>query len=170
MKTDITIRQFHDFNPGELYAIVRHVYLSSGFMSDDFDRKFPGVRQFDFHYNAMLNQPGSFLLVAMLDNRPVGYLVIEARTETRLSHTAFLNMGIVENLRRKGIGRQLTEATLQRAKTEGIIEIIYLMVRADHFGAIKLYESTGFDRLATLARDTKFDGEYYDGLLMRRFV
>ena len=139
-------------------------------MSDDFDRKFPGVRQFDYHYNAMLNQPGSFLLVAMLDNRPVGYLVIEARSETRLSHTAFLNMGIVENLRRKGIGRQLTEAALQRAKTEGIIEIIYLMVRADHFGAIKLYESTGFDRLAILEKDTKFDGDYYDGLLMRRFV
>jgi hypothetical protein len=44
------------------------------------------------------------------------------------------------------------------------------MVRADHETAVALYATAGFERLATLQRDTRIGERYFDGLLMRRFV
>jgi len=170
MENSVSIHQFKDFKTAELFAIFRHIYLTSDFMSDDFDTRFRSVNQFGDYYRNMLRQPGSFLLVATMSGNPVGYITIKANEATRLKHTAWLNMGIVENFQRKGIGRQLVLSALQRAKAEGVVEIIYLMVRADHFGAVKLYENTGFEKLSRLDKDTKIGYEYFDGVLMRRFV
>lgn len=170
MPGQATIHQFQDFKTAELFAIFRHIYLTSDFMSEDFDMKFPGVEQFSDYYQNILKKKGSFILIAKIENRPVGYVVIEAGEAVRLRHTAWLNMGIVQGYRNRGIGGQLLNAALNKARTEGRIEIIYLMVRADHTSAIKLYLNAGFAQLARLEKDTKIGAEYYDGLLMRRFV
>lgn len=167
---EITIRGFVDFNPGELFAIIRHIYLTTDFMSDDFDRKFSGVIQFEKYYKNVLNHAGSFFLIALIDERPVGYLIVEPNAASRLQHTANLTMGIVENQRKKGIGRQLLKAALEKANQQKVLEIIYLMVRADHVGAVKLYESAGFEKLTRLEKDTKIGSSYFDGILMRKFI
>jgi ribosomal protein S18 acetylase RimI-like enzyme len=170
MENQITTKEFTDFNRCELYAIFRYVYLTSDFMSDDFDLKFPTVTDFETYYNAILRRAGSFLLIAMYDKRPVGYLLLEANPAIRLKHTAHLTMGLVEQFRGKGIGNSLLEAAIQRAAKEKIIEIIYLTVRADHPGAIKLYQKAGFEKLIRLEKDTKIGNDYYDGLMMRKFL
>lgn len=170
MKKEIEIRQFDEFNTGELYAIFRHVYLTSDFMSDDFDMKFPASADFETYYGNIKLRPGSILLIAMFQKSPVGYLVLEANPAKRLKHTAKLTMGLVEKFRGKGIGFSLLDDALKRAVQEKIIEIIYLMVRSDHTGAIKLYEKAGFDNLVRLEKDTKIDNEYYDGIMMRKFL
>jgi ribosomal protein S18 acetylase RimI-like enzyme len=166
----MTIKSFHDFETPELYAIIRHIYLTSEFMSDDFDRKYRSMAQFRDHYTNILNTPGSFLMVAMSEDKPVGYLVMDVNPAERLRHTARLTMGVVARYRRKGFGIQLVDAAIEKAKQEGNIEIVYLMVRSDHFGALQLYKKTGFETLAMLEKDTKIGDEYYDGVLMRRFV
>jgi GNAT superfamily N-acetyltransferase len=166
----MTIKYFYDFETPELYAIIRHIYITSEFMSDDFDRKFSGMAQFKDYYTKILKTPGSFLMVAMHEDKPVGYLVMDVNPAERLRHTARLTMGVVDRYRRQGFGIQLVEAAIEKARREGMIEIIYLMVRSDHFGALQLYKKTGFEPLALLEKDTKIAGEYYDGVLMRRFV
>jgi len=170
MNKEFSTREYKDFDAGEIYAIVRHIYLTSPFMSDRFDRKFPGIAVFNTFYLTILQNKGSFLLVALYQQKPVGYLVVEANTAEKLGHTATLNMGVVENFRGMGVGKHLLNDALAKILADGIIEIIYLMVRADHKSAIQLYEKTGFDTLAKLEKDTKIDGEYFDGLLMRKFV
>ncbi len=166
----MNIKSFHDFHPDELYAIFRHVYLTSSFMSDDFDLKFSSSVQFKNHYQKLLEQPGSFLLIAMVGEKPAGYLVLEPNSAQNLKHTAWLNMGIIDRFRGQGIGVKLVEQAYYRAASEGIIEIIYLMVRSDNFAALQLYKKTGFEMLARLEKDTKIGDEYYDGILMRKFI
>ncbi|MCF8365282.1 MAG: GNAT family N-acetyltransferase [Bacteroidales bacterium] len=164
------IHHFADLRIAEIFTLVRDVYLSSAFMSDHFDRKFPTIDSFADYYNNMLKQPGSFFMIAKIDNRAAGYLTLEVNPAQRLSHTAGLNMGIVEEHRGKGIGRALLNEAIQTAKTENIVEIIYLMVREDHTGAIKLYESSGFKKMAFLEKDTKIGTSYFTGILMRRLI
>lgn len=164
------IKCFHDFKPNELYAIFRHIYITSEFMSDDFDLKFPDIKSFQNYYLDVLKRPGAAILVAINDDKPAGYLVLEPATAKYLQHTAWLNMGIAEQFRRQGIGMKLVESACERAAYEKIIEIIYLMVRADNIPAIKLYLKTGFETIARLERDTKIGNDYYDGLLMRKFI
>lgn len=170
MKKELSIKEFKDFDAGEIYAIVRHVYLTSPFMSDNFDNKFPTIAYFNRYYSKILENKGSFLLVAMYQQKPVGYLVMEANPAEKLRHTAMLNMGVVENFRGVGVGKYLLNEALGKVQAESNIEIIYLMVRADHENATQLYKNAGFDTLAKLEKDTKIDDEYKDGLLMRKFV
>jgi ribosomal protein S18 acetylase RimI-like enzyme len=166
----MTIKSFHDFETAEIFAIIRHIYITSEFMSDNFDRKFRNLMQFRDYYAGILKKAGSFMMVAMYEDKPVGFLVLEANPAERLQHTARLNMGIIDRYRRKGFGIQLVEAAIERSRSEAITEIIYLMVRADHLAAIQLYKKTGFEIIARLEKDTKIGHEYYDGLMMRLFV
>jgi ribosomal protein S18 acetylase RimI-like enzyme len=170
LKQEFSIREFKDFEAGEIYAIIRYIYRTSEFMSDDFDRKFPSVAQFKIHFENILGNSGSFLLVAIFEDKPVGYIFVEVNPATYLKHTAVLNMGVVENFRGLGVGKFLLNEAISKAKTEGLVEIIYLMVRADHTSAVQLYKKTGFDVMARLDKDTRIAGNYFDGLLMRKFV
>ncbi len=170
MKKQISIKEFQDFDVGEIYAVVRQIYLSSGFMSDNFDRKFLTVDNFNRHFLQILENRGSFFLVAVFHNKPVGYLVLEANPAENLRHTAMLNMGVVDGYRGMGVGKCLLNEALHKAKAEGCAEIIYLMVRADHGGAIQLYKNAGFHTLTKLEKDTKINNKYFDGLLMRKFI
>jgi dimethylargininase len=61
MNQEFSIREFKDFEPGEIFAIVRHIYLTSEFMSDDFDRKFPFEKNLNFNSmfkTAIVRKPG----------------------------------------------------------------------------------------------------------------
>ena len=94
-------------------------------------------------------------------------VLIEPRRAGKLRHTADLHMGVRADARGQGAGSALLAATLHQLNTQSAIEIIYLMVRADNEPAQRLYRRHGFQLLATLPRDTKANGRYYDGLLMR---
>jgi ribosomal protein S18 acetylase RimI-like enzyme len=61
-------------------------------------------------------------------------------------------------------------AAFEKIKTEEIIEIIYLMVRADNIPSIKLYKQKGFDFVAELEKDTKIGSKYYTENLMCKFA
>jgi len=170
MESQIFIKDFIDFEVGQLYAIMRHIYLTSDFMSDNFDEKFPTIGSFKSYFSNLLKRKGSFLQVAIFEQKPVGYIILETNAAGRLSHTAWLNMGVVDIFRGKGIGQLLVGAALEKARSQHNIEIVYLMVRSDHVGAVRLYKKAGFEQLALLEKDTKIGDEYFDGILMRRFI
>jgi ribosomal protein S18 acetylase RimI-like enzyme len=153
-----------------LFALLRDVYTTPGQMSELFDEKYSSPRALVDEVARVSGRPGGLFLVAELDHRPLGYLILEPRRQARLRHTADLQLGVHSEARGRGIGAKLIETALARAAGEGVVEIVYLMVRADNLPAIGLYTRMGFDRVATLPRDTKIDGSYFDGVLMRRFM
>ncbi len=167
---DPSIREFKDFDIGEIYALVSDVYTTSDGMSEALEEKFPDLESFRQYIAALSSRPGSIALVAESGGRLYGYLTIMPRYQAKLSHTSELNMGVKHGARGKGIGRLLLGDALLRARSSGVLEIIYLMVRADNASAIRLYENMGFDRIAVLKNDTKTQNGYYDGWLMRKFV
>jgi ribosomal protein S18 acetylase RimI-like enzyme len=170
MTDHLSIQEYSEFNPHELFMLFRDIYLSSAFMSDDFDRKFPTSEDFTRHHAMILNKPGSVAKIPVFGQKPVGFLIVDPNEAKHLSHTSWVNMGIAENYRGKGIGNVLLAAGINQVKKQNIIEIIYLMVRAENTGAIRLYENSGFVKLVTLERDTKIGDAYFDGILMRRFI
>jgi ribosomal protein S18 acetylase RimI-like enzyme len=126
------------------------------------------------HFRARLEElkarPGSVFLVARERNALSGFLFVTPRAPAKLRHTADLNMGVRREAHGRGIGSELVAAALARLQTERIIEIVYLMVRADNATAVRLYEKAGFERLATLVRDTRIGPNYFDGILMRKDI
>lgn len=153
----------------KIFSLLSDIY-SSGLMSETFDEKFasPDVA---FEYMAgIAAMPGGIVLLAEAGGEYIGYITVKPRKQSRLKHTAELTMGVSSGYRGKGVGRELLNRAMNKIAFEKIIEIVYLMVRADNLPASRLYENSGFRQLAILEHDTKSDGKYYDGILMRRFV
>ncbi len=154
----------------QLYTLIADVYATSDAMSESFADRYPDPEALAGELAAMHRRPGALFLVAESAGQPCGFLSVTPRMASRLRHTADLRMGVGSTLRRRGLGRQLLAGALDRLADGGVIEIVYLMVRADHDAALRLYAAAGFDRLATLQRDTRVGEQYFDGVLMRRFI
>jgi ribosomal protein S18 acetylase RimI-like enzyme len=164
------IKDFNDFSPSELYELFKNIYSTSEGMSETLEDKYPSLNSFENDNLALQSQPGAVALVVEFANKPVAYLTIRPRRQTRLSHTADLNMGVADTARNLGIGKLILQAGIEQASSLSELEIVYLMVRSDNTPAISLYERFGFETIATLSRDTKIGTSYFDGLLMRKFV
>lgn len=164
------IKDFSSCTAAELYALFGDVYSSSDGMSEALEDKYPDLASFEADLVALQGLPDAVALVAEVGGKPAGYVVIRPRRQSRLRHTADLNMGVARESRGQGLGRLILQAGIKRASAVPGIEIVYLMVRADNAPAIRLYESVGFETLTILHRDTKIGGAYFDGVLMRKFV
>jgi len=165
-----TIKDFSSYSPADLYTLFQDVYSSSEGMSETLEDKYPCLNDFEEDIVALQSLPGAIALAVEIVQEPVAYLTIRPRKQSRLRHTADLNMGVAHAARGQGLGGLVLQAGLKRASASPELEIIYLMVRSDNTPAIRLYEKMGFETLAILSRDTKIAASYFDGLLMRKFV
>jgi len=165
-----TIKDFRSYSPADLYSLFRDVYSSSDGMSETLEEKYPCLNAFEKDIVVLQSLPGAIALAIEIAQAPVAYLTIRPRQQSRLRHTADLNMGVAHATRGQGLGGLVLQSGLERACDSTELEIIYLMVRSDNIPAIGLYKKTGFETLAILSRDTKIATTYYDGLLMRKFV
>lgn len=156
--------------PETLYDLIGTIYRSSDAFVSNFDENYPTIAELADHIVTLARKPGSVLLVDSIGKKKLGFLHIEPRGPHKLRHTAELTMGVSPEARGLGIGRELLDAALEKLRAEGIIEIVYLTVRADNIAAIRLYERCGFESLALLERDLQIDGRYCDGVLMRRLI
>ena len=87
----------------------------------------------------ILTETGALGRVAMLGDRVAAY----GGMTTVLDEGAVTNIAVHPELRRRGLGRGVTEALLSSAETAGIRRV-FLEVRESNEAAIRLYESLGF--------------------------
>lgn len=154
----------------DIFRLIGSVYNSSDTFCANFEEIYPSEKQLESYLEDLQSRPGSLFLIAEDQEQLLGYLFLEPRKQSKLRHTADLNMGVSPDARGKGIGYALLKAALQKASQDGILEILYLMVRADNHAAVQLYTNLGFEKLSVLSRDTKIGREYFDGLLMRKLI
>ncbi|MDR0578178.1 MAG: GNAT family N-acetyltransferase [Candidatus Accumulibacter sp.] len=164
------VKDFRRFSPAALHALFADVYSSSDTMSEALEDKYPDARSLAENMAALEKLPGAVALAAEVDGKPAAYAVIRPRKQARLRHTADLGMGVARDARGRGLGETVLRAALDRIRDESVIEIVYLMVRADNAPALRLYEKTGFETVAVLDRDTKIGDVYFAGVLMRRHM
>ena len=160
--------------PAEAHELIKSVYESTDTFVADFAEAYPYEDTLSVRLTELARRPGSLFLVAGDGPNPLaaplGYLLVQPRARRKLAHTADLTMGVRVQARGRGVGGELLHEALDRLRREGVIEIVYLMVRADNVAARRLYEHEGFRALATLDDDIRIGSCYHDGILMRRLV
>ena len=97
--------------------------------------------------------------------RVVGWADIFPAWAHAVAHCGSLGMGVLPAYRGQGIGRRLLQACIDKARAQGLTRI-ELEVRADNQRAIGLYQALGFTQEAVKRRAMRFDGVYFDALLM----
>lgn len=90
-------------------------------------------------FSELLRPPTGMGIVAEVNDTLVGYLLgMQAADEAEL-----LNIGVIPEARRRGVGRGLLKIWLERMYERGARNI-FLDVRINNHSAIQLYESFGF--------------------------
>ncbi|MCA9568925.1 MAG: GNAT family N-acetyltransferase [Myxococcales bacterium] len=111
------------------------------------------------------------LLVARVDGRVAGYLVLRAPPWRRTSHVVKLEILVDARYRGEGVGRALLQAGIAWAESAPGIEKIGLSVFADNERALALYRSLGFQEEGRRLREYRMDdGTYRDDVLLYRLV
>jgi ribosomal protein S18 acetylase RimI-like enzyme len=70
--------------------------------------------------------------------------------------------------RNRGLGRRLVEAVVNHASTR--VEQLQLSVVSANEAAFGLYQSMGFSEFGREMRALKHNGQYFDDILMVRFL
>ena len=89
--------------------------------------------------NEEMSKENSVFLMAFEDETPIGYVGLS----TILDEGYMGNLGVVEEYRRKGIGKALMNELINECKAMDSA-FVTLEVRASNTPAVKLYESLGF--------------------------
>ena len=108
-------------------------------------------------------------LVAVVNDRIVGFSRCEGNPLKRTSHKVEFGVCVLKEYWGYGIGKKLLEESVQWADANGIKKI-NLNVLETNDKAIKLYQKYGFEVEGILQKDKRLsDGNYYNTVLMGRF-
>lgn len=111
-------------------------------------------------------EDGGVVLVAVdAAGTVVGWCDVQRRGREGFRHVGRLGIGMVPEVRGRGLGRRLISQAVQAAREQGM-ERIELEVFASNTRAIALYESAGFVHEGRKRRVRKLDGRYDDDILM----
>jgi len=108
---------------------------------------------------------GNPFLVALDQDRVVGWCEVRRDLLPGRAHSGMLGMGLRAPYRGKGLGRQLIEQALQAARERGF-ERIELMVRSPNARAIRLYSQVGFSEEGRKRDAVRLDEGSEDEVLM----
>jgi len=120
------------------------------------------------HESALLRHneiESRMFFVATVDDDVVGWVHLHAPELEKLSHTAELTVGVIEEYRGHGVGAHLLSRGLQWAASNGY-EKVYQSVPSANEDAITFLENHGWETEAVREDHYKLDGEYVDEVMM----
>jgi L-amino acid N-acyltransferase YncA len=105
--------------------------------------------------------------VATVDDEVVGWVHLKHRDLKKLSHTAELTLGVLEQYQECGIGSHLLERGLEWANAQGF-EKIYNSIPSSNERAADFFDSRDFEVEAVRENHYKLDGEHIDEVMMAK--
>ena len=159
---DFAIRPARQEDLAGIVGAIRQVAEEGGYIEAE------SVAQAVDHDEALLRHneiESRMFFVATVGGDVVGWVHLHAPELTKLSHTAELTVGVLEEYRGAGIGAHLLERGLQWAASNGF-ERVYNSVPATNEDAIAFLEAHGWEVEAVREDHYKIGGEYVDDVMM----
>jgi ribosomal protein S18 acetylase RimI-like enzyme len=105
--------------------------------------------------------------VATVDGEVVGWVHLNAPEVGKLSHTAELTLGVLEEYRGHGIGSHLLERGVEWGASHGF-EKLYQSVPSTNEGALEFLAEHGWEQEAVREGHYKLEGEYLDEVMLAK--
>ncbi len=112
---------------------------------------------------------GSRCLVACIEDKVVGQLMLMVEQSPRRSHVATFGMGVESHYQGKGVATALLREMVDLCDNWLRIDRIELTVFVDNAPALAVYRKFGFEQEGTGKNYALRDGKYVDACFMARF-
>jgi L-amino acid N-acyltransferase YncA len=159
---DVTIRPARQEDLSGIVGAMRQVveemtYIEAESVADELDHENVLLRHNEFE--------SRLFFVATVDGDVVGWAHLHLPNLEKLSHTAELTVGVLEEYRGMGIGNQLLDRALEWARTSDL-EKVYQSVPSTNEDAIEFFEDRDWEIEAVRDDHYKLDEEYIDEVMM----
>ena len=110
-------------------------------------------------------------IFATFKDEPVGMIGFLINQKIKLTHIAeIFGVYVKEGFRNKNVGKQLVEGAINSIRENKSVIKIKLTVTSVQSSAIRLYSSFGFEIVGRLTRELKYEGKFYDGIVMEKIL
>lgn len=159
---DFTIRKARQEDFSGVIGVIRQVasegtYLEAESVAEQLD-----------HENALIRHnevTSRVFFVATIDNEVIGWCHVESSDVTKLSHTAELTLGLLEEYRDEDIGSHLLQRGLNWAASNGY-DKVYQSLPATNEGGITFLETHDWYEEARREEHYRVDGKPVDEVMM----
>lgn len=110
-----------------------------------------------------------FLQIALAGKEMVGYVRAERGKFNRVSHVAYIVVGILKDYGGKGIGTAFFQNLEKWAKENGIIRL-ELTIECSNKAAMHLYEKSGFEVEGIRKKSMLVEGVFVDEYYMAKIL
>ncbi|MGE8000018.1 N-acetyltransferase family protein [Lysinibacillus sp. NPDC093190] len=140
--------------------------------TENFDREqgegFIDTKGFETIIKEDSESPRNLCLVAVVDNRIVGFSRCAGSPFKRIAHKVEFGVGVLKEFWRYGIGKNFLKTSVEWADANDIKKMALHVVETND-KAILLYKKLGFEVEGVLKNDKLLsDGNYYNTIVMGR--
>ena len=115
---------------------------------------------------SFLTNDNALLLIAEVDNEIIGNIDLTGNRRKIMEHTAVIGMGMLEEWRNSGLGTAFLDCTIEWARKNPILELIWLQVYTENKLGVNVYRKMGFVDNGIMKNFFKQDDRYFDNLTM----
>lgn len=144
---------------------LRHITMHPDVYHDTLQLPHPSM---DMWQERLKPQPGRHHLVACIDEKVAGHLVLDVEKNPRRSHVATFGISVSADFCGRGVGSALMREMTNLCDNWLRVERIELTVFVDNAPAVALYRKFGFGVEGTGKRFALRNGEYVDAYYMAR--
>ncbi|MFF2794666.1 GNAT family N-acetyltransferase [Lysinibacillus xylanilyticus] len=153
----------------QVIAVIKNAEESNFMLFGPGERKLETEQFTKFIENINKNSQ-SALFIAEIEKNVVGYLIVQGNNmPSRVSHRAYIVVGIHSDFRGRKIGTALFSHLDDWAKEKGMHRL-ELTVMANNTAGVALYEKMGFEIEGTKRHSLYVDNEYIDEYFMAKLL
>ncbi|MTD29848.1 GNAT family N-acetyltransferase [Planomicrobium sp. YIM 101495] len=152
----------------QLVNVIKNAEDSGYMLFDPGERKVAPAAFAKFIDTVNANEK-SAVFIAEEDREILGYMFVQNEKPKRVSHRAYIVIGIHSDSRGKGIGKALFLHLFEWAKKVNLHRLD-LTVIAKNEAAVALYKKVGFEIEGVKRDSLLIDGEYVDEYYMSKLI
>jgi len=144
---NITIRRATIEDLPAISDLSQELFIHERQFTDEYDMTWSHAKAGQDFFTKQLKRRRSYILLALDDDKPVGYILIKIEKFTWRAYNPIAEVGnfsVHPAYRGKGIGTMLFEQSKAIAKKRGV-KRLSVQALANNFRAVKFYRARGFE-------------------------
>jgi len=163
---EILIRSAEISDAENLLKTIKKYIVDSEFIPKFSEEIKLTIQQEEDWINSFIQKENSLLLIAEYENEIIGNIDITGSSRVIMQHTGVIGMGILTEWRDLGLGTELMKLSINWAKENPILELLWLQVYCENELGVNLYRKMNFKDNGIIKNYFKRNGKYYDNLTM----